>query len=129
MENKKTNPVGWFEIYVDDMARAVKFYNEILQVEITKMPTPEGMDLEMMSFPMEMTREGAAGALVRMDGYGPSGSGTIVYFIADDCGAVESRIVAAGGTVIKSKESIGEYGFMTIASDTEGNTIGFHSMK
>lgn len=26
MENQKTNPVVWFEIYVDDMERATKFY-------------------------------------------------------------------------------------------------------
>ena len=27
------NPVGWFEIYVDDMARAKKFYKSVLEAE------------------------------------------------------------------------------------------------
>ena len=35
----------------------------------------------------------------------------------------------SGGKVLKEKFSIGNYGFCGICEDTEGNTIGFHSMK
>lgn len=31
------NPVGWFEIYVQDMDRAKKFYEEVLRVELMKL--------------------------------------------------------------------------------------------
>lgn len=29
-----TNPVGWFEIYVEDMPRARAFYEEVFRVEL-----------------------------------------------------------------------------------------------
>jgi predicted enzyme related to lactoylglutathione lyase len=31
--------------------------------------------------------------------------------------------------IYTEKVAIGEYGFIAIASDTEGNSIGLHSMK
>jgi predicted enzyme related to lactoylglutathione lyase len=130
MENQKIkNPVAWFEIYVEDLMRAKKFYQEVLQVEIKALPAPEGMDIEMEAFPMEMGGEGAAGALVKMVGHNPSSGGTIVYFESLDCAIEEARIEGAGGKVIKPKQGIEEFGFMTIATDSEGNTFGLHSMK
>lgn len=29
------NPVGWFEIYVDDLQRAKTFYEKVFQIEMT----------------------------------------------------------------------------------------------
>jgi len=39
-----------------------------------------------------------------------------------------SRVVAAGGTVHRDKTSIGEYGYVVLALDTEGNMFGVHSL-
>jgi uncharacterized protein len=36
--------------------------------------------------------------------------------------------VAAGGQVYAAKQSIGQYGFISLLIDTEGNLIGVHSM-
>ena len=33
-----------------------------------------------------------------------------------------------GGQVVRAKFSIGEYGFIALVRDTEGNMIGLHSM-
>lgn len=129
MQNTKINPVSWFEIYVDDLDRATKFYTEVLGIEITPMPTPGNMPIQMMAFPSDMVAPGASGALVKMEGYGPSGLGTIIYFESEDCANEESRITGAGGQVIRPKTGIDEYGFMVIATDSEGNTFGVHSMK
>ena len=120
------NPVSWFEIYVDDMARARKFYEEVLGVKLDSLPGP---DIEMWAFPMEENGAGAAGSLVHMDGFKAGGNSTLVYFACEDCAAEEGRVGAAGGTVFKSKFSIGQYGFITLAFDTEGNMFGIHSMK
>ena len=49
--------------------------------------------------------------------------------MSEDCSVEESRVKAAGGKVVKSKVSLGDYGAMVLACDTEGNTIGIHSMK
>ena len=124
------NPVVWFEVYADDLNRAKKFYEAILKVELTKMPMPEMEDeMEMLFFPMKMGGEGAGGALVKMEGFKAGGNSTLVYFGSDDCSIEEGRIEAAGGKIHKSKMSLGEFGFMFLAEDTEGNMFGVHSQS
>jgi predicted enzyme related to lactoylglutathione lyase len=126
----KSNPVGWFEIYVQDMPRAKAFYEAVFQGELTPLtnPDPEGFaDMEMWAFPMDQEGSGAAGALVRMGGC-PSGGSTLVYFSCEDCAVEAARAAAHGGSVFKPKMSIGEYGFIAMVTDTEGNMIGLHSM-
>lgn len=129
MENR--NPVGWFEIYVDDMDKAKSFYQTVFETELTSI-SPEGADeseLEMWMFPQKMENYGASGAICKMKGVSPGGMGTHVYFSCDDCAIEESRVVGAGGKVMKSKFSIGEYGFIAMCLDPAGNMIGLHSMK
>jgi predicted enzyme related to lactoylglutathione lyase len=120
------NPVGWFEIYVDDMARAKKFYQDVLKVELQRL---EGPDVEMWAFPMEQNGTGSAGSLVKMEGFKAGGNSVLVYFMSEDSAIEEARIVPAGGKIQKTKFSIGQYGFVTLAVDTEGNMFGIHSMK
>ncbi|MBW3698464.1 VOC family protein [Vibrio sp. T187] len=124
----QTNPVGWFEIYVDDMTRARKFYEAVLAVELEQLASPTEMEIDMWCFPSDMERYGASGALTHMSHVKAGGNSTLVYFSCDDCAVEESRVAAAGGTVQVPKMAIGEHGFISVASDTEGNTIGFHSM-
>ena len=63
-----------------------------------------------------------------MAGFAPGTGGTLVYFGCKDCALESSRVVAHGGKLVRDKFSIGEHGFIALASDTEGNMIGFHSM-
>lgn len=74
------NPVGWFEIYVNDLPRATKFYEAVLKKPITKLDAPDG-SLQMMAFPMDKDASGATGALVKMEGINAGGNSTIVYFV------------------------------------------------
>ena len=122
----KTNPVGWFEIYVQDAGRAKRFYETVLQSKLERLPGP---DLEMWAFPMQNGGPGAAGALVKMDGVPSGRNGTMVYFMCDDCAVEEGRVKTSYGKIEKPKMSIGEYGFISLAIDTEGNMFGLHSMK
>lgn len=127
----KSNPVGWFEIYVQDMSRAKAFYEAVFQGVLTSLenPDPKGFpDMEMWAFPSSMENYGAPGALVKMAGC-HSGGSTIVYFTCDDCAIEAARAAANGGKVVKEKMSIGEHGFIAMVSDTEGNVIGLHSMQ
>lgn len=125
------NPAVWFEIYVNDMQRARNFYEAVLNVKLEKMPESTA-DMEMWAFPADketaQTTYGACGTLVKMVGMTGGGGGSIVYFGSEDCGVPASRVAANGGTLFKDKMSIGVHGFIAIASDTEGNTIGFYSM-
>lgn len=121
-----SNPVGWFEIYVQDMDRARKFYEAVLQIKIEKLAAG---GLEMFSFPMTPEGTGATGALVKAAGVPSGGNSTLVYFVTSDCAVEAGRIAAAGGRVHRGKESIGPHGFIALGIDTEGNMFGLHSMK
>lgn len=132
----KPNPVVWFEIYVQDMARASRFYETVFQCKLEPMIVPEGelaeSGMEMQGFPMTMGAEGAGagGMLVKMDCPPPAGGpSTLVYFACEDCAVEQGRVEAAGGKVFKPKFAIGQYGHCALVIDTEGNTIGLHSMK
>ena len=127
-----TNAVCWFEIYVDDMSRAKAFYESVLHVELARLDDPtEPRDFpqpEMWAFPME-ERPGASGAICKMEGVKAGGNSTLVYFDCEDCSVEESRVEDAGGKIKLAKMAIGQWGFISIAEDTEGNSIGFHSMQ
>lgn len=126
------NPVGWFEIYVQDMTRARKFYETVLGVELAKLDSPDPEDageLEMYAFPMNMEAAGASGALAKMKDCPSGGMGTLVYFSCEDCAEQESRVEKAGGKIFRPKMSIGQYGHISLVTDTEGNMIGLHSMN
>ena len=129
MEHKKANPVGWFEIYVDDMDRATKFYEAVFKTTLELMSDPTDQGMQMKSFPGNMDGYGTPGALVKMKDMKAGGSNVIIYFMCEDCAVEEGRIAAAGGKVCQAKMSIGQFGFCSIVNDSEGNTIGLHSMK
>ena len=59
--NPNRNPVGWFEIYVQDIDRA-KTFTKTLKVTFEKLESP---DIEMWAFPFNMDAPGAAGSLVK----------------------------------------------------------------
>jgi uncharacterized protein len=123
-----TNAIGWFDIYVDDMNRAVAFYETVLAKKLEKIGDPTG-ETQMMSFPANMSAYGASGALVKSNYARPGIGGTMVYFSVDDCATEQLRASQAGGKVIRPKFSIGEFGWVTLCQDTEGNMFGLSSMK
>ncbi|HSD56300.1 MAG TPA: VOC family protein [Candidatus Saccharimonadales bacterium] len=124
----KSNAIGWFDIYVTDMERATAFYQDVLGLKLEQMSDPSG-ETQMMSFPADMASYGAAGALVKSEHAAPGIGGTMVYFSVADCSIEESRVVAAGGKVIRPKFSIGEFGWVALCQDTEGNMFGLNSIK
>ena len=121
------NPVGWFEIYVQDMERARAFYEGLLKITLTPLDCPvEGM--EMLAFPGDPDQPGICGALVKMQDKDSGTGGTLIYFTCADCGETEARVEKAGGRIHLPKMPIGQYGFISLVLDTEGNMIGLHSL-
>lgn len=125
----KNNPVTWFEIYVDDIDRAKKFYETIFGKEMMDMPVPESINCKMTAFPYDKETPSTSGALVQSADIKPGGNSILVYFETEDCLAEQNRVEQAGGKVIQPKFAIGQYGFCTLCLDTEGNMFGLHSMK
>ena len=119
------NSVVWFEIYVDDMARARAFYEAVLDVKLGGLDVGDG--LTMATFGGNSTDSGADGALVHHPEMPAGGNSSLVYFRCDDCAVEAARVADGGGTLIRGKTPIGEHGFVAHAKDTEGNMIGLHS--
>ena len=120
------NPVGWFEIYVQDMARAKAFYEAVFNLQLSKL---DAGPLEMWAFPMQSDGSGATGSLVKMEGFASGANSVLVYFKCADCAVEAAKAAQAGGRVQKEKMSIGQYGHIALVIDTEGNMIGLHSMR
>ena len=118
------NVVNWFEIPVSDMARAKAFYTGVFQRELQDLNMP---DIEMAMFPMNENAMGTSGALVKYDQGNPGGNGITIYFTCADCSVEAGRVEENGGKLVQPKTSIGEFGFIAMAMDTEGNMIGLHS--
>ena len=128
----KTNPVGWFEIYVQDMKRAKAFYGGSIARKTggrisQSHPWPRSGIVELS--PVSEGGYGAAGALAKMEGCASGGGGTLVYFACEDCAVEAARAAEHGGRIFKEKMSIGKYGFIALVFDTEENMIGLHSMR
>ena len=123
MQNQ-SNVVGWFEIAVTDMDRAKKFYSNVFQTEFHDMEMDDSI---MAMFPMDITKTGSSGALLKHKDYIPSTDGTVIYFSCVDCAVEQKRVEEQGGNVIIPKMAIGEHGFISMFIDCEGNKIGLHS--
>lgn len=123
--------ISWFEIPTNDLERATKFYEAILQLQLQPMDMGE---LKMRMFPIaDMQYDGAVGgALIHQgDMFKPSGEGTMVYMNANpDLQAVLDRVEEAGGSIAMPKTLIAEgMGNMAVVMDTEGNRVGLYSFQ
>ena len=121
---KNMNAVGWFEIPVTDLERAIKFYESVFGVKLSRN---EMGPLKMAWFTWTEDAMGAAGSLVKADGYTPSHAGTLVYMTVDDIDKTLAKINATGGKTILPRTAIGEYGFIAHFQDSEGNRVALHS--
>ncbi|MBI2909208.1 MAG: VOC family protein [Chloroflexi bacterium] len=120
------NSVVWFEIPVNDMARAQKFYEAVFGLKTT----PDEMGpIKMAMLPWAQGAPGAPGALVKGEGYAPCRNGTVVYFTVDEIDAALAKVNQNGGKTLIPRTSIGEHGFFAHFEDTEGNRVALHSMK
>jgi uncharacterized protein len=122
------NAVGWFDLYVEDMDRAVIFYEAVFQQQLEPMGDPTG-ETVMRGFPANTSTYGAAGALVKSPHARPGPGGTLIYFSVSDCAVEQARAVAAGGKVLRPKFPIGQFGWVALCMDTEGNMFGLNSMQ
>lgn len=126
----KNNMVGWFEVPVTSMERAIAFYEKVFELKLERLPMGE---LDMAWFPWNEEGTGTPGTLIYYPAaYKPSTDGVLVYFTAHsgDLANELSRIEAAGGQVLQGKTQISEdHGFMALFIDSEGNRVALHSRE
>jgi predicted enzyme related to lactoylglutathione lyase len=118
------NQVVWFDIPVLDLARATRFYEQVLGVKLAKMP---GDAMQVATFP-GAGQEGVSGCIHVCEGVQPSAHGALLYLNADGrLDEAESAVEPAGGKVLQPKHPIGPWGNRVVALDSEGNRIALHS--
>ena len=119
--------INWFEIPVQDLDRATRFYEQVFGITFNA-PPPQMPHLAL--FPMDCSEANiTGGALAKLDELKPSMDGTVVYLNAgDDLANPLSRVTPAGGQVLTQKTKINdEVGYYAIFADSEGNRVGMHS--
>ena len=121
------NQVVWFDMPVQDLDRAIRFYSAVLGAPVKKEQMP-GMTFAVL--PHE-TNE-VSGCLTpghAGDTNKPSQQGPLLYFNCQ--GRLDQAIAAVepnNGKILQPKHPIGPYGFRAIVLDSEGNRIALHSM-
>ncbi len=126
----QNNAVGWFEIPVTNMERAISFYEKVFDLKLERHKMGP---LEMAWFPWVEEKPGSAGTLVYSpEYYKPSVDGVLIYLTAHsgDLNTELKRVEAVGGKILQSKTEISaEYGYMALIIDSEGNRVALHSRK
>ena len=112
----------WFEIPATDFGRAVRFYETLFAT-----PLVHTSDFPNMAvFPYE--RPGVSGCVAYGDGHRPCADGTVVYLNCEGrIDQILSRLEAAGGRIVESKNLIPNIGWVAQIRDSEGNRIGLHA--
>ena len=118
------NVPAWFEIPVNRLDRAQKFYETILDVQLKRENMGGG---EMAVFPYG-GRPHASGALIQHEQLEPSVLGSTIYLNVEDLRPVLDRVLAHGGdTIVPRTELPDGIGYFAQFIDSEGNRVGLFS--
>lgn len=113
--------IVWLDIPAKNLERAIKFYSSVLNIKVK--PQSYG-DSSIGEFP------DGAGCVFESKEETGKGDMPLVYFTCDGrLEDAETKVTENGGEVLKPKHSIGQWGFRTVAKDSEGNKIALHSQS
>jgi len=129
----ESNVVNWLDLPVADTDRAKRFYETIFDIEMQTQYFEE-IKTEMTFFaPAPGVAEATPGkvsAALPQSGHAKApADGAIVYINANpDIQIVIDKIESAGGKIVMPKTKMG-VAYVALFSDTEGNTLGLHSLE
>jgi uncharacterized protein len=118
------NMINWFEILVNDFDRAQQFYENVLDL---KLEVVEMLGMKMGMMPYDESSVG--GSIVKSKSHKVSPAGVVIYLNGNpDLSVSLERVEKAGGKIIMPKTHISDdIGYMAFFTDTEGNSLAFHS--
>ncbi len=120
-----TSTPAWFEIPTTDLDRARRFWGAVTQ---TELKNEQAGPMKMAIFPYKSPQ--SSGALVEMQGYEPSTTGSIVYLEVDDLQAALARANDAGGETLHPVTALpDDVGFFAQLRDSEGNRVGLFAKR
>jgi predicted enzyme related to lactoylglutathione lyase len=120
--NSQNNRAVWFDIPIVDLDRSMKFYAEVLKIEVGKEK------FEDFTFAVLEHKDGNGGCLVPRASEVSYDKGILIYLNVD--GRIRDavgKVTANGGEVIEDTHSIGPHGFRALIKDSEGNRLALHS--
>jgi predicted enzyme related to lactoylglutathione lyase len=108
-----------FDVPVDDINRAKKFYEKLFNWKIEKMPGP--MEYYEITTTDEKGNDAVDGGMgIR----GEPGQGIINYIGVSSVDDYIKKLKELGGKIIMEKTIIPGYGYLATFLDTENNVIG-----
>lgn len=108
-----------FDISVDDVKRAVRFYSELFNWKIEKLPGPT--EYFLIETASSDGKKGITGGIAKRE----SSDQKITNFIAiPSIDEYILKVERLGGKIIESKKTILGTGYIAGCQDTEGNTFG-----
>ena len=118
----------WIEIPVNNIERALQFYQTVFDLEPTEISTD---DMRRIAVLVSTTPEGGVGiSLNQTKNFTPGDKGTLVYLaVGEDLNQNLNRVESAGGKIVEPKTSMGEAGNYATIRDTEGNVVALYSSK
>jgi uncharacterized protein len=125
----RTNPIyptmaniGFFQVPADDVGRARKFYQSLLDWKIEPDTTLSNKTLEWQNI---ITGEPEPGTMNEGGLYKRMGPGPIMNFvIVQEFDSVLAKVTGLGGKVVMPKNEINNVGTVAVIQDTEGNILG-----
>jgi predicted enzyme related to lactoylglutathione lyase len=118
-KSKTPASIVWFEIPVDDSARAKKFYGNLF-----------GWKINPMAHMADYHHIDTAGADASPDGalikrMCPEHVGVTNYVLVDSVDKMSAKVEKLGGKVHKPKTAVPGMGYFALCVDTEGNVFAF----
>ena len=108
-----------FDVPVDDMERASRFYRELLDWKIEAAPGP--MPYSFIATADDEGEEGLGGGMgLRED----PGQQITMYAGVSSVDEYAEKVEALGGKVVTPKMTVPGFGYLAVCVDTEGNTFG-----
>ena len=118
-----------FEIHVDDMERATKFYGEVFGWSFEDWSDYAGMPY-FGAVTGDESEMGINGALMQRQGARPEAgqamNGFTCTMSVENYDDTHEKIMANGGTVALPKHALPGMAWQGYYTDTEGNTFGIH---
>jgi uncharacterized protein len=120
--------VQHFEIPVDDIARARKFYESAFGWGTMDFPMPGMQYVGLHTGPVDEKNmpEGAGfinGGMFQRNPQFPV-TGPTIAMTVENIDAAIGKVKAAGGAVVMEKVQVADMGLYAYVKDTEGNVIG-----
>lgn len=121
---QKSNPAVYFEIPVNDLARAMEFYKNVFDFQFE---TDHFENIDMAYFPFSDEQSGISGALAKGEIYKPTKDGILIYLNTNNIELSLKKAQDYGAKVLFPTTFHQDLGFAVAEiQDSEGNRIGLH---